>query len=328
MPLPMELELLLEKEISNIPIQKLQQAYEKLSQNYRLNRQDIHLALNEEEQRISYLAARMPSTYETVFKVLSEIYNYNSIQIHSVLDIGAGPGTASWACCEMFDSIQDVTLIEYNLEMVLLGKKLSQNHPILKKANWITKDITENNLKINSADLVIASYSFNEINDKNKENILKLLYEKTNKYLVIIDPGTPDSFKSIHFARKWFIDNHINLLAPCPHANSCPAYASEDWCHFYTRVQRTQLHKFLKNAEKGYEDEKFSYIIASKEPISSYDSRIIRHPEIHSGHLKINLCTPKGYETVTYSKKNGSKYKKARKSSWGDRWEILDNQEN
>ena len=322
MTLPQLLMSSFEKEISNISIQKLQKAYSVISNNYRLNRKDMDQNFTLEEQRLSYIVARMPSTYETVCKVLTEINSENSEQIESILDIGAGPGTASWACCETFDTIKNITLVEYNADMALLGKKIAQNHPILKNANWIMQDILNSKIEFTKADLVIASYSFNEIEDKYKEHILKFLLDKTNKYLVIVDPGTPESFKSIHFARKWFLENNTKIVAPCSHSQKCPAFEQQDWCHFYTRVQRTQLHKILKEGEKGYEDEKFSYIIVSKVATNSYESRIIRHPDIHSGHLKLNLCTSEGFETSTYSKKNGAKYKKARKSDWGDRWEI------
>ena len=324
MPLPQLLLASLEKEISFISVSKLHKAYTDLSNQYRLNRKDISLSLQKEEQRISYVAARMPSTYETVYKVLNELIDMNTEDIHSLLDVGAGPGTASWASCETFNSIQKVTLLEQNQEMSELGKRLAINHPTLKNASWFIQDATKNISHIDQADLVVASYSFNEINENSQEDFLRLLWEKTNKYLVIIDPGTPASFQSIHKARKWFIDNQIHILSPCPHSLECPAFMQQDWCHFYARVQRTSLHKMLKDGEKGYEDEKFSYLILSKERPPKYEARIVRHPDVHSGHLKLNLCTEKGFETLTYSKKNGDKYKKARKSNWGDRWQISD----
>jgi ribosomal protein RSM22 (predicted rRNA methylase) len=322
MPLPQLLLSSLEKEISCIPIPKLHKAYAELSNQYRLNRKNIFDTLQNEEQRLSYVAARMPSTYETVYKVLNEIMDYASENIHSLLDIGAGPGTASWASCELFDSIRKITLLEQNPDMASLGKKLSNNHPTLKDATWIIQDATQSIPLIERADLVIASYSFNEIHEKNQEEFLRFMWEKTNKFLVIIDPGTPASFLSIHKARMWFIENQVNILSPCPHSLACPAFMNQDWCHFYARVQRTSLHKILKDGEKGYEDEKFSYLILSKGKPLKYEARIVRHPDIHSGHLKLNLCSEKGFETLIYSKKNGEKYKKARKSNWGDRWQI------
>ena len=186
MALPQLLQASLEKELVQISTSKLQKAYSKLSTHYRVDRKEINQALKQEEQRISYIAARMPSTYETVYRVLSELKNIVPNQIQSVLDVGAGPGTASWACCEAFDTIQDVTLVEHNFEMASLGKKIANDHPILKKAQWIVQDITKIKSDIKPADLVIASYSFNEINEQNKENTLKFLWERTNKFLVII----------------------------------------------------------------------------------------------------------------------------------------------
>lgn len=322
MPLPSLLQSSLEKEMSFIPIPKIQKAYAELSNQYRLNRKDILNTLQNEDQRISYVLGRMPSTYETVYKVLHEIMKYSSENIQSLLDIGAGPGTASWASCEIFETICKVTLLEQNPHMASLGKKLSNNHATLKNAAWVIQDVTKNIPLIESADLVIASYSFNEIHEKNQKEFLKFIWEKTNKFLVIIDPGTPASFQSIHKAREWFIENQVNIIAPCPHHLSCPAFMNQDWCHFYARVQRSSLHKILKDGEKGYEDEKFSYLILSKKPLPQYEARIIRHPNLYDGHLKLNLCTEKGFESITYSKKNKEKYKKARKSNWGDRWQI------
>ncbi len=324
MPLPQLLLSSIEKEISSIPVKNLHKAYTELSNKYRLNRKDINHTLQNEEQRISYIAARMPSTYETVHKVLNEIMNYGTENIQSILDIGAGPGTAAWACCELFESIRKITLLEQNPDMASLGKRLSNNHPTLKSATWIVQNATKDNSLIEQADLVISSYSFNEIHANSQEEFLKFMWEKTNKFLVIIDPGTPASFFSIHKAREWFIENKVNIFSPCSHSLKCPAFTSQDWCHFYTRVQRTSLHKILKDGERGYEDEKFSYLILSKEKLSKYEARIVRHPEIHSRHLKLNICSKQGYETLVYSKKNKEKYKKARKSNWGDRWQISD----
>ncbi|APJ02705.1 small ribosomal subunit Rsm22 family protein [Silvanigrella aquatica] len=327
MSLPPLLQLSLQNELAQAPIQKLQSAYSKLSDQYRINRNLIHFSLQNTEQRISYLAARMPATYEAVYHVLNEIELENENELNSLLDVGAGPGTASWACSERFPSIQKLTLIEQNKEMAELGKKLSQNHPLLKNADWKIADFTKNIEKIEPADLVIASYSFNEIGEKNQQQFLKFVWEKTKKYLVLIDPGTPQAFHAIHKARQWFIENNASILSPCPHMLTCPAFQNEDWCHFSARVQRSSLHKMLKEGEKGYEDEKFSYLILTKGQIANYEGRIVRNPDINSGHLKLHLCTKKGFESITYSKKQGLLYKRARKSSWGDRWVISPSQD-
>ncbi|WP_338636598.1 small ribosomal subunit Rsm22 family protein [Spirobacillus cienkowskii] len=316
------LQKFLEKELEFYSTKNIQFGYSNLSYKYRENRKEITESLSNAEERLSYLAARMPATFSAVSKVLQEIKGDFSPSITSVLDIGAGPGTAAWACYESINTIQKVSLIEKNKEMIELGKKLASEHEILQNATWIHKDLLNINSEIETADIVIASYSLNEIPENNYLSLLDFLWKKTNYYLIIIEPGTPLAFKKIHSARQWLIQQNAFLAAPCSHSTTCPAFINRDWCHFSARLQRSNLHKNLKKGEKGYEDEKFSYLIASKHPKPNYESRVIRHPSKHSGHLKLQLCTHNGIENVICSKKQGEIYKKTKKLEWGDRCQI------
>ena len=46
--------------------------------------------------------------------------------------------------------------------------------------------------------------------------------------------------------------------------------------------------------------------------------RILRHPQIRQGHIKIKLCTSNGIEERTITKKDGQIYKKVKKLDAGD----------
>ena len=59
-----------------------------------------------------------------------------------------------------------------------------------------------------------------------------------------------------------------HVIAPCPHAADCPL-AAADWCHFAQRIERTKIHRSVKGAELGYEDEKFSYIAVARHPATT-----------------------------------------------------------
>jgi ribosomal protein RSM22 (predicted rRNA methylase) len=97
--------------------------------------------------------------------------------------------------------------------------------------------------------------------------------------------------------------------------------ASGDWCHFSQRIERTSLHRQLKGGELGYEDEKFSYIVADKSCASPTAARIVRHPRKHSGHVQLMLCTTAGHiENRTVTRSSKAAYKQARKAEWGDIW--------
>ena len=53
-------------------------------------------------QAAAYMAARMPACYAAVYKVLEEVSaRLPAFAPESMLDFGAGPGTAVWAAQEV-----------------------------------------------------------------------------------------------------------------------------------------------------------------------------------------------------------------------------------
>ena len=93
--------------------------------------------------------------------------------------------------------------------------------------------------------------------------------------------------------------------------------AAGDWCHFSVRLERTAEHRLIKEGALGYEDEKYSYVVASREPGEHYQARILRHPQKHSGHIEFTLCTQEGLKNETVSRRMGDRYKKSKKCEWG-----------
>jgi ribosomal protein RSM22 (predicted rRNA methylase) len=136
---------------------------------------------------------------------------------------------------------------------------------------------------------------------------------------VIIEPGTPAGYQRILKIRDILIQKGAKLIAPCPHAALCPLKAP-DWCHFFARIERSSLHRRIKNGELNYEDEKFSYLIFTKENVTSlFESRILRHPKINKGHVNVTLCSNnKEIIQEIITKKNKEKYKNIKKCDWGD----------
>jgi ribosomal protein RSM22 (predicted rRNA methylase) len=97
--------------------------------------------------------------------------------------------------------------------------------------------------------------------------------------------------------------------------------AKGDWCHFSQRLERTSQHRQLKGGALGYEDEKFSYVIAARQSVAAEGARIVRHPGRHSGHIQLALCTPAGrIETETVTRSHKQAFRLARKAEWGDLW--------
>lgn len=94
-----------------------------------------------------------------------------------------------------------------------------------------------------------------------------------------------------------------------------------DWCHFAARVERSAEHRRLKGGELGYEDEKFSYVVASRLPVDAAGSRIVRHPMRYSGYTKLQLCTPEDLREETVTRSQKERYRKVKRKEWGSAWE-------
>jgi ribosomal protein RSM22 (predicted rRNA methylase) len=156
-----------------------------------------------------------------------------------------------------------------------------------------------------------------EWSEKARTGILEKLWELAGQFLVIIEPGTKLAFESLKKVREALLLKGAHLIAPCPHSQNCPL-KEKDWCHFSARIERSSLHRKAKGAALNYEDEKFSYLIFSKDKIEPCHGRVLRHPFKGKGFVKLQLCSRGGTEEKIVTQKNKSHYSYAKKVEWGD----------
>jgi len=202
-----------------------------------------------------------------------------------------------------------VTLVEAEPEMVAAGRELA-----LPRARWIHGDLAA---ATGPAELVLASYVLGELDDARVEGIAAQLWEQATDTVAFVEPGTPAGYRRILRARAAVIAADGSTVAPCPHDLPCPLPA-DDWCHFAIRLPRSKLHRRAKGAELGYEDEKFSYAVLSRTPVPKAAARIIRQPQIRSGHVHLVTSEPDGIHQRTVSRKQGDRFREARGAAWGD----------
>jgi ribosomal protein RSM22 (predicted rRNA methylase) len=110
------------------------------------------------------------------------------------------------------------------------------------------------------------------------------------------------------------------IVAPCPHQGACPIKPGQDWCHFGARVNRSALHRRIKDADLSYEDEKFSYVVGVPgEGLHDPGGRVLRRPTQRKGLVSLRLCNPDGTcSDRIVTKRHGDDYRRARDVSWGD----------
>lgn len=312
MRLPEELRRAVDEQVSQIPAREMSRAAAEISDAYRKG--DFAAGpLRSAAHRLAYLQVRMPATYAAcahVFEHLREAMPEFAPQ--SLLDLGAGPGTASWAALQQFPSLQEISLVERDAELVRAGKALSSGR--LAEAQWTMRDLR--NFAPARSDLIVASYAIGEMAIGDARQVASACMASGGVF-VLIEPGTPKAFARMAELRKLLVAEGATIAAPCPHERECPLFARGDWCHFSERLERTAEHRRIKGASLGYEDEKFSYLCATRLPVPTRAGRIVRHPMIHPGYVQVQVCGPEELKRVTVTKSQ-DRYREARKAKWGD----------
>jgi ribosomal protein RSM22 (predicted rRNA methylase) len=279
-------------------------------------------ALRGEAERLAYLTVRMPATYAAVRSALEAAREtMQEFAPESLLDLGAGPGTALWAACDVFPSLQRLHTVERDAGLVSLARELAEGSAsrAIQEAEWLNLDLRSWKAE-GRHDVAVASYSLGELSAADRKRVLMAAWEACDGALAVIEPGTRRGFEAIAEMRECLIAAGAKLAAPCPHELECPMRAAGDWCHFSVRVERTAEHRRLKEGELGYEDEKFSYVIASKLPVLTPGARIVRHPMRHSGLTKLKLCTGEGLQEETVTRSQKQRYRDAKRAEWGGAW--------
>jgi ribosomal protein RSM22 (predicted rRNA methylase) len=322
MRLSAELQDAIQRETEKVDHRKLAQATAQLTEHYKAA-DFSRPAVATEAHRAAYLAVRMPATYAAISRVFAEIKLLApQDEITSLLDLGAGPGTALFAAAQQFPQLRQATLIESDASWIAVGKRLAEQSDFasVEQTQWVQQDL-RSGLACEEHDLVVISYTLGELPQAAAEAVLNKAWKCAGKFLVVVEPGTRRGFAAINTLRSVLIAGAATILAPCPHHFTCPMAAAGDWCHFAQRVERTSRHRQLKGGALGYEDEKFSYLVAAKNNPPFTGARIVRHPGKHSGHVKLALCTPQGnIENRTVTRSSKEAYKRARKADWSDAW--------
>ena len=272
--------------------------------------------IRSESDALAYALARMPATYAAVIASLNALQEIRpDFAPTSLLDCGAGPGTATWACAEAFATLDSFALLDANPALRALAMELAREND--RSVTYTLGDAPTKIADASPADLVIASYVINELTDTARDKLVAAMWAKTNDTLVIVEPGTPAGYQRILDARTQLIRAGAHVIAPCPHDEACPL-TKPDWCHFSQRLQRSRVHKQLKSAELPYEDEKFIYLAVSRVPIALRPSRVLAQPMATKIAITAKLCAANGVIAAVAPKRDKAIYNKFRKLDWGN----------
>jgi ribosomal protein RSM22 (predicted rRNA methylase) len=327
---PPELAEAIARQLEDTSPRELARAGAELSERYRQKRERRAPVARTELEVAAYAASRLPATYAAVSAALGAAREQRrEWSPRSMLDLGAGPGTALWAATSLWPGIERATAVEAEPRMLALGQALARGaaRPAVAGAAWVRASVVEP-VPGGPYDLVVLAYVLGELDARDRDRAVDRAAEATatpNGLTVIVEPGTPEGFARVLRARARLLALGGFVTAPCPHDEPCPwANSQADWCHFAVRLTRTAAHRAAKGGTLGYEDEKLSYVAVSRQPTARTVARVLRHPQIRPRHIELELCTPLGIQRRTVTKRDREAFRLARKIDWGESFVYTD----
>ncbi|MEA2869234.1 MAG: hypothetical protein QOE39_3949 [Bradyrhizobium sp.] len=314
--LPAELKAALDAKLQGLSRNDAAARSARISQTYRDGGNSG--AIRSEADALAYALARMPATYAAVIASLNALGEIRpGFAPATLLDVGAGPGTATWAAAQAFSSLRSFTLLDANSALRALALDLGRDSVRLRNMTYQRGEARAALANTEAADLVVASYMIGEIDEVERAALAELMWAKTRDTLLIVEPGTPAGYAGIIALRQQLIASGAHAAAPCPHDGNCPLTAP-DWCHFTQRLPRLRAHKQIKGAVLPFEDEKFSYVALTRAAVAQHTSRVLAQPIVTKVEVTAKLCTPDGLAIANVPRRAKADYARARRWRWGD----------
>lgn len=331
---PSDLTTALDAVLDGLPADALRRATASLIEAYRSGAPPTQQVLRDPTTAAAYAAYRMPATHAAVSRALRHTTDLvPGLEVTSVVDIGGGTGAATWAAAQAFPDLITATVLDGSADALATGQRIARHGPAsVAAATWQRTQLRADTV-VPQADLAIVSYVLGELADALREAVLDAA-ATASPTLLVIEPGTPRGYAAVLAARSRLTTAGWHVLAPCPQDGPCPIATRDDWCHFSVRLDRSALHRRLKGGRLGHEDEKFSYVMATRDPAQapathtlttpeagSAPGRVLRHPVTRKGLVMLEVCHADGSagrEIIT--KRSPMAYRAARDAAWGSTW--------
>jgi len=340
-----QLHAALSRVLAGVQYDVLRRRVAALSERYRCERVDDGTpGMRDDLDCLAYAVVRMPATCRALHAALLAADRHVVSTFTTHLDLGGGTGAAAWAAAAVWPGIT-TEIVEREPAAIRLGRRLADGDqrrrlpdgnqgrhvvdtdqdPHVVDGNegrpvdptWTAADLRRWTPHC-QVDLITICYVLNELSDTGRRDLINTA-ARTAGTVVIVEPGTPRGHRRILDARAQLIEHGLTIAAPCPHQVGCPLVPA-DWCHFAVRLPRTELHRLLKDGTRNYEDEKFTYLVATRAPARIAPARVIARPGRPKGRVLLDLCTAAGTREQTAVPKSSSSYRAACSTTWGDAW--------
>ncbi|XP_017778781.1 PREDICTED: methyltransferase-like protein 17, mitochondrial [Nicrophorus vespilloides] len=280
-----------------------------------------------------YLIGRSAPEYSVLVKIFTEIQlRDKDFKPRSLFDFGSGVGTVTWAANifwkqNLFEyyNVDTSSFMNDLAQIILQGGRGSKQSNL--KGVYYRQFMPSNNT---TYDLVVSAYTLMELPSfQSRMEAVMNLWNKTERYLIIVELGTKAGFNIINEARDFVLQikderNRGHVFSPCPHDFACPKYMSSNYaCNFEVNFINSSTSERMQLMKEQY-----SYVVLKKGARDERDERwprAVKETLVRSKHSICRLCTANGSldEVIFTASKHGkSTFHCARSTKWGDRLPV------
>ena len=278
----------------------------------------------------AYAAYRMPATAAATEAAIREMQlSLEDWRPSSLLDFGAGTGGATWAAVTALPGLRALTLLEQSADAMRLGRAVfaQAQSDLLRSARWLSWRLTGNAhalaADLPAADFAVAAYVLGELAPAEQSALVGLA--------VSAAPGGPAGGTACpgrappHPQRPGpAAGGRLPGRGPVPARTAVPAGRAGGLVSFRRPGAALSRAPAGEGRQASYEDEKFGRAwaaVRSGAGRPSLPNRPARSPARQRGTAMLDLCGSDGRTgRELVSKSMGERYRRARKSSWGDRF--------
>ena len=229
----------------------------------------------------------------------------------SAADLGAGTGCASLPLRAL--GLESQRLLDHDPRALEIAGALIPN------ARQMCTDLRAQLPRI-TTDWVLSAFALSELcraaSDAEETERFDRLLDVTehSQLLFILDGGDRQRGRRMQRLRERAIERERHVLAPCPHAEPCPALARpRDWCH--TRVPRAlsaPFAAFAAGVGRDPNEMSLSYLVVSAH-LSPSDLctdddagavRVIGRPRKEKGRSRVGVCGAGGLRQLQVLKRH------------------------
>ena len=291
--------------------------------------------LRDDGLRKAYQAYFLPSNLSKIHKPLQELSFhprglFAKVKLR-VLDIGAGPGTASLGALTFFSRQDRKPQIEFTVvDQVAENLKMAEalilssrtTHALEVSLKTARSDVAGlGNYLHGHFDVIILSNVMNELFARDEARIGKrvdMVGDILKRGLaddgscIIIEPALRETSREMLEVRDGMLEQGFHLYSPCLFNDKCPALVNpKDWCHEDIPWDPPALVKEIDKLTGLRKDSlKFSYLVLRKDHLSLADVigtnsfRVVSEPLVSKGKIEYYLCGAGERKLVVRQDKN------------------------